>query len=629
MTEQAMGHPDPTPEPMNTTTGDPQPRAGSRLALWSSVLVVGLLVGWRTLASWDVWWHLAIGRRAIETGSTVQFDTFSFSYAGEPYVHNDLFADILFYGAFETMGFAGIALIRCAAVVVAAAGIYLATRDRRPSPAWFLAVTGVFIMAAQYRFIPRPLLFTIALFAVMLGLIERARATISDGSVRRFARAMLPAIALQWAWLNLHRGGLLGLVLLLGHSVALCLALLLHRLPAVSRVAGPKPTMPIVLVAFAAFVAAALLGLLNPNGSDLYTSGLAVTHDAIHRNMISEWQPLTWEVAKAMHLPGLALLTVCWVWLAGRLAVAVWRGKSSQSIDVWHLGVLFLFTYQGFSSMRWLTYAFAASAIIVVRLGAELMEGRRQAPTRGLLLLAFLAVCFGVNATNHHEFSLGEQPHRYPAAAFDFADDNELGFNVHNTFVYGGYTTWVHGSSYRSLIDGRNDMVFPSEFFRRCVAGEHDPEIFAGLQAQYPSDWVLANNTPGRESFLFLGADPDWMPIFWSEPAIIYARRAQRPDLEHLAFRFIHPLDPIGSAHRQLQISVDDTHRLNLIGDEIDRLLAASPNGVRALTLLVMFSYYTGDGVARDAAMDRLLQVAPNHPAVIELQRQLATPTAE
>ena len=625
MSEQAMGHPDPTPDPSHTSTTDPQPRAVSPVALWSGVVAVGLLVGWRTLASWDVWWHLAIGRRAIETGSTVPLDTFSFSYLGEPFVHKDLFADILFYGAFDTLGFAGIALIRATAVVIAALGIYLATVDRRPSPAWWFAVTGVFVMAAQYRFIPRPLIFTIALFAVMLGLIERARGTIDQGSVRRFARAMLPAIVVQWAWLNLHRGGLLGLVLLAGHALALFLALLLHRVPAVSSVAGPKPTLPIALVGLAAFVVAVLVGLLNPSGFDLYSSGLAVTHDAIHRNFISEWQPLSWEVARAMHLPGMALLAVCWLWLVGRLVLAVWRRKSSPAADVWHLGVLFLFTVQGVSSMRWLSYAYAASAIIVVRLGAELTANRRTAP-KGLLLLAFLAVFTGVHATNHHGLGLGEQPHRYPSGAFDFAAAHELGANVHNTFVYGGYTTWVHDGAFRTLIDGRNDMLFPSEFFLRCAHGEHDAEVFAGLQAEYPSDWVLASNTPGRESFLFLGTDPAWMPIYWSEPAIIYVERAQRPDLEHMAFRFVHPLDPIGSVYHAIEASAGDREQLNLIGDEISRLLEASPDSVRAMTLLVMFSHHTGDVAARDAALDRLHQVAPDHPAVIELERQFATP---
>ena len=91
------------------------------------VLLAAALVGFRHIASWDVWWHLAIGRESLRSGSTVPIDLWSYSFAGQPFVHKDLVGDIVLFGAYDALGFAGLALLPGLVVIVLSSALWIAT----------------------------------------------------------------------------------------------------------------------------------------------------------------------------------------------------------------------------------------------------------------------------------------------------------------------------------------------------------------------------------------------------------------------------------------------------------------------------------------------------------------------
>lgn len=593
------------------------------------IVAYAAVVSFRRVASWDVWWHLAIGREAMTTRTSVPVDTFSYSFAGAPYLHKDILADILFFVSFDQLGYAGIALIKAAAVLTAFIGIRIAM-GRHGRPLAWVVLAFVFAAAVQSRIIPRPLVFTVGFFPLMLGLIERARRRIDPRDWTGFFVAMLPAIFLQWVWLNLHRGGLIGLVLLAGLALSLVLQFVLHRMGPLAHVAGPRPGGGTLLVGFAVFVIAAAGGLLNPSGVALYQSGLAVTHDPIHRSFISEWQPLTPELALSVHPIATFLLAITWLALAVRLLSALFSGRNRRPlIDVWHAGVLALFTYQGIASMRWLSYASAAAVVTLGLIVAEALdEQEERQPLRQRAWAVPLAVLLGVaglHLLDAHSPGLGPEPGRYPEGALAAADEMELEENVHNAFVYGGYTIWRSEGRRRVLIDGRNDMVYPSEFFLRCSRAQHDVALFAELWAETGGDWVLADNTPGRETFRFLSGHPDWMAVYWSEEAVIYVLRHERPDLADRALRFVRPAAPIESLGRALADAGQDPDRLSQIRQELLRMVGESREGIRANSLLALYYHHRGPSYRqqRDAVLAHLHAVYPDHPAVTELRMRL------
>jgi hypothetical protein len=215
-----------------------------------------------------------------------------------------------------------------------------------------------------------------------------------------------------------------------------------------------------------------------------------------------------------------------------------------------------------------------------------------------------------------------------PAAAIAFAQTHKLGPRVHNAFHFGGYLIWAGAPRLQTLVDGRNDMVFGPKFFLDCVTAEDDPAAFRDLEQRLSSDWVLAANPGVSPAFGFLDRDPAFVPIFWSEPATIYARRGRYPTLEAQALRFIRPSDPVASLGAALRAAAGERSQLAAIEDELLRMHAASPDGVQSNSLLVLFYSSLGSAAVeqRDAYWGRLRQRAPDHPAVRELARRLNLP---
>lgn len=589
------------------------------------VLLAAFLVGARRIASWDVWWHLAIGREAVRSGSTVPTDIWSYSFAGAPFVHKDLVGDIVLYGAFEALGFHGLVLLRALVVGVLALALWLATPRRSRDPvSWFVA-TLLLVVAVQSRVIPRPLMFTVALFPLMLALMERARRHLDDTGA--FLRAHIPILAIQWLWLLLHRGGLLGLVLLLGHALALVLALGLHRAPSLRAAAGPRPTLPVVGASFVLFAAAVGIGLLNPSGATLYTSALSVTHDDVHRTGITEWAPLTWELARSVHPVASALITSALGLVIGRLGIAVMERDRPSPVHVWHLGVLLLFTWQGVQSMRWLSYASGIAALCVALISADWVVTRgTDFRPRGLMtILSFLGLG-SLQLLNPGVVGIGISPDRYPTGALEFAAEHGLQRDVHNAFVYGGYVLWSADGAHRVLVDGRNDMLYPSEFFAQCSDAQADPAVFAELQREHPTSWVLAENVAGRESFAFLWHSPEWMPVYWSDPAVVWVRTDAYPELEPLAYRLLDPSFPTASLQMALQQFRDNADAHRQLQSELERMLTASPTSLRALATAALYFDQVGDIERRDGAMDMLRTHHADHEIVSQLPAVFSAP---
>lgn len=573
-----------------------------------------LLIGLRQIGSWDFWWHLAIGREALQSRSFVPVDTFSYSFAGAAFRHKDLLGDVAFYSAFETAGFAGIALLRALAVGTLFFALWRLVEKPKRSALVVAIVAGITIAAVQQRLIPRPLMFTIAAFPLMLALIEHVRRKIPDGPAA-VARAHIPIIALQWLWLELHRGGILGIILLIGHVGALLLAMGMHLAPRLRAFAGPRAT-PAVVATFAALAAlTTAIGALHPSGIGVYTTALSVTGDPIHRTRISEWAPLTWELARTIHPVTIVLLVAGWATAIASALRSMTRDEPCP-VQIWHVGVLALFTIQGVASMRWLSYASGAAAIILVLAGSAWLAKHKFSPPRGATLLAGLLPLALAHALSPTPVGLGPMPNRFPTDALAFAASVGLAGDVHNSFVYGGYLTW--DARFDVLIDGRNDMLYPSEFYGQCVDAATDPSVFAALQDAHRTSWVLAENVPGRESFVFLADDPEWVAVYWSDPAIIYVRAEEAAPLIDAGalqpMRALHPFHLQPSLMHAIQSGHAPAYEA-----ELRHWLERNPESVRLWSMQALLAHAAGDTALRDEVMRQLRMQHPEHPAIDQL----------
>ncbi len=610
---------------MDGNAPQPEYRPASVGRLWPLLfagLLLGLVTTWRITGDPDAFWHLASGRLASATASTLPTDPFSFSHFGQPWRVKDLGGDLLLWGAFALAGYAGIALLGALFFLPLPAALQsLAPRRGRVLP---VLLAAAYLAAVSMSATPRPRLFTLALFPLALVLLEQARAAAQRRAAGRELAIWFGAAAmLVVTWLQLHRGGLAIAPLLLGLLLYLATARLLARWSKARLIFGPPPDRRGLFAAALLTLSPLVAALLHPAGMGLLTSTFGVMNTEIYRQHVSEFQPISMHDAW-QHFPTLVLLTAA---ALGAAAVALRRlaaGDTAFAGIAWPAAVLLLFLAQAPGSVRWLPYLAAAALLLLVWF-AERRAGRLPVVRPSMALPSATAVGAAlIHLASPHELGVGESP-QMPAAAIAFAQANHLGPRVHNAFHFGGYLIWAGAPAFQTLVDGRNDMVFDAQFFLDCVTAEDDPAAFRAIEKRLPSDWVLAANPGVNPAFGFLDRDPAFVPIFWSEPATIYARRGCFPALEAKALHLIRPSDPVASLGAALRAAAGDRSRLASLEEELLRMHQASPDGVQSNSLLLLFYGSLGPAASeqRDAYWSRLRRLAPEHPAVRELARRL------
>lgn len=612
------------PAPGPLATGPPPAQARAWWVVALGLLLLSLQLGWRRLADWDVWWQLHLGRQALAERSSLPIETYSWAMEGAPFPHKDLGGEILLWAAWALGGYDGMAALRALAaglLAVALIGV-LPRTQRRP---WVIAVgASLLLVAIQDRVQPRALITSLVGFVASLALVEGVRRRIWEG--RALRPLLIGAVGMQLVWMNLHRGAMLGVVVWTGLTCALVLGRVMGRSSALAAIAGPQATWRQVGAVGLTAVGVAAVGVIHPSGWNAYRTGLAVTGDAAHKAAVSEWQPLSWEIVQQLY--GLATLLV--VVAAFALVLALGRAlatRSRQPVDVWHLGVAFVFFWQGVGSIRWMPEAtIVATTVLTLLLGA--WGARQSAPQVPEMRLAALVLVLANSAApllTTQQPGRGDEAWRYPTAALTFAGEQGLGARVQNAFVYGGYVLFEGWPTLRPMVDGRNDMVYPLAFYLACLDAQRDPAAFAALEAQHRPDWVLADNTPGRQTHGHLRGNPDWMIVHVTETAVVWVRRDEHPALVSRALRYVDPYAPVESLGQALQWAAGDRQRLAAIERELLQLLEDEPQGLRIHVLLVLWFDAMGPPghARRDVAMQTLRTVWTDHPSVLELGSRL------
>lgn len=587
-----------------------------------------LLLAFTPTGEWDAWWHLATGRLALETGTALPADPFSYSFAGAPWGHKDLVADVVLYLGFSALGHAAFGALKALAVVALALSAIMVAPGGKRHPALAVLVGGAAVAAIQYRLTERPLLFSLALLPVAIVLLERMRRGLSTERPRALALAA-PIAFLLWAWALLHREALLGAAFCGAYLASLWLARLLPGPGRLRALAGPRPPLAPLAVATAVVACGVGLCAATPSGLALFASSAAVARSDALRRIVTDWAPIgPRELLLDFPLTA-ALVAAAGIAWAARIARALREREADPPVTALHGAVLLaLLALSLLDSVRWVPALSTFAALALAVLAADALPGpapvarlaspRARLAATALLGLLALALVEGRNGFGH---GLGEMPDRFPAGAVRFAKERGLGPRAFNSFALGGYAIWAGRPELRVLVDGRNDLVYPPEFLGRAVRAQADPAAFAALLAERGGDWVLAGNLPGHERFAFLARDPAWMMAYWSEAAIVYARRADHPELAGLAYRFIDPRAVDVSVFEGVRRHGGDEDEMAELEREVRRMRDASPTGLRANAAVALYYHLRGPEFRpqRDAALRVLREEHGDERAVVEL----------
>src|SRR5215472_14034695 len=155
----------------------------------------------------DVWWHLAVGNWILDHHTFSHNGILSRTAADRPWMAYSWGYEVLLARSYDWFGFVGMMLFGTALTIAVALAVFwmLHRLSGRLWVAWILSV--LVISAFLFNIMPRPVFFSMLLYAVTLTFILEAQR-----SGRMTSLYWLPLVFVAWS--NLHIQFVYGLILL-------------------------------------------------------------------------------------------------------------------------------------------------------------------------------------------------------------------------------------------------------------------------------------------------------------------------------------------------------------------------------------------------------------------------------
>jgi hypothetical protein len=296
------------------------------IAAAAALAALFLALSLTPLTNNDIWLHMANGKWILEHGRVPLTDPYSFSAGGNRFYAHEWLAGVLFDLVHRASGVSGLIWIKT--VLGAAALLFCVWTARREGGAPLPTLTCAWLALAivNSRFLERPEMFSYALTGVYLAVFSMEHRRLADEPARcplgRLGRPdrllgsslLWWLVPLQWAWVQIHGYFLTGLALLV-------LFLAAEQVERIRRLGAglPYPAASCRLISGAAAVLTmVLLGLLNPNGLEIYTFPFELAGGKnIFMQTIFEWRPTF--TTSAMFTSSMFLAFCLWL---GLLAAA-------------------------------------------------------------------------------------------------------------------------------------------------------------------------------------------------------------------------------------------------------------------------------------------------------------------
>jgi hypothetical protein len=464
----------------------------------------------RVAVDTDTWWHLRAGSWILEEGEILRTDPFSLTKQGEPWIYPGWLAQVILYGVFHILGFAGLNLLTATMVVIAFAFIW-PLLDAPPLARAFVLILAATVSGVYWS--ARPQIFSFTLTAIFLWSLAKAE----SGELGKLW--ILPPLMAIWS--NLHGGFAIGFLLigvyLLGELIELVLDVRYRRPSGAEFARDHKVWIRTLMIIGLACVAAVAF---NPHGPQMLAYPFKTVSIGVLQDYIEEWQ--------SPNFHSLEVQPFLWMLMLSIVALALSRERKHT------LEILFLI---GFASLSLIaarniaTFALVAAPIFA-RHGYAAIEpllgkGARRSdlPERiarriNLVLFAILVLAALIKIA----VPLGDQINQeaiskqVPVKAVDFLYEHpELG-PLYNSYNWGGYVTWALYPEYFSFVDGRTDLFGDEILKDYLTAWRAEP----GWEQVFTRWGIRVALLEPYAPLTFALSQANWVILYEDEQAIIY-----------------------------------------------------------------------------------------------------------
>ncbi|MFQ6099685.1 MAG: hypothetical protein ACE5OS_00410 [Anaerolineae bacterium] len=501
--------------------------------LATAILFVALFaMAVRAPADTDTWWHLQAGRVTLESGHILQTDLFSHTRYGSSWVNHSWLSQVILYWLFDHFSYAGLGLCMGAVVTAAFALVYL-QMEGDPFMRAFILILAAATSAVIW--VARPQLLSFLLTAVVAYILYLFK-------WRRVNRLwLLPPLFVLWV--NLHAGYALGFMTLAafvaGEVLNHLLALATPSLPPFGGDRGREGPLtgsghcPVVswrgigMVVGIAFLSALLL-VLNPNTTRMWTYYLETVRIGVLRDFIQEWRSPDFH----------ALYTQPFLWLLLACLAAV--GLSGRRIDGTDLALVGGFAYAALLAGRnFGPFALVAAPVLsrhvaaivarwnrAVRDQGWLRASRRRplTPALGVLNWGVLALVVALAVVKVYQplrppFNEALQRESLPVGAAGWIQTHRPEGKIFNHYNWGGYLIWRLWPEYRVFVDGRTDL-YGDEILRDYVEIQRGGPRALSLLDRYGVSFVVTGTDDALS--MLLRCQGDWVLAYRDEVATVW-----------------------------------------------------------------------------------------------------------
>ena len=443
-------------------------------AVFLLLIAVLAVTALRDPIDYDSFWHLKTGQDWAENSLSPWQDHYSFTFDGaeirSPAVYFDL-------GLFKTVDWLGLETgfklftFGCMVLVLALVGLTLA-RARAPTLVYCL-VLPMLVALLQMRATTRPELISYVLCVLALILYERAKSALT-------VRNVLPIAALMLVWANYH-SSIFGYVIFFGLFLDYGVKLLSERAPSGQWMRWLAAGGVVVGV-----------GFLNPGFVHPLVSMLVFP--AEWKTLIQEYQsPLMYKNVPPVYI--FVLMTLMTLVLLVRQR------------QVGYFVVVCVLAFYAASMARIVTPAGIVILCIFAHAlsAAGLQKTVQRAPRRqqkllgGFALLVFLVPLLNDVVTARAFVRQNMTMAGYfPEGMVQYMKDAGIQGRIFNEYEQGGYLLYNLAPDSKVYIDGRTEILYPVEHYRRFLAAKESVEAMRSEIEEYDINLAILKNSPAN-----------------------------------------------------------------------------------------------------------------------------------
>jgi hypothetical protein len=450
----------------------------------------------------DVWWHLSVGDWILRHHAFPHSGILSRTAADRPWMAYSWGYEILLARSYDLFGFVGMALFGTAVTMAVAVAVFwmLHRISGRFWRAWTLTVIA--LSAFLFNIMPRPVFFSMALFALTLTLIFKA---LNTGRLRLLC--WLPLIFVLWA--NSHIQfvyGLFAVGLLAGVTLLQRMAQQLDIHPDVLR----EPTLPSAPL-FLIFGLCMFATCLGPYSYHLYGLLPAYSSSKVFYAMIVEMQALSFQgVTHFLEL----LLAAAAFYAIG------WR----QKLDLFKFLLLIAASVLAFRMTRDAWFLCITAAAVLA--DSAVPEDQRNASLNlsewaGVAIASVLLLFLAARNTDFNPRGLDRAiSNQFPVDAVNFLRQHPVPGPLYNNFDWGGFLIF-YLPDYPVSIDGRADLYGDALCGRIYATESASPSYLEDPDLNEAGLVILKNTVPLAR---LLPTDQRFRVVYHDEIATVLAR---------------------------------------------------------------------------------------------------------